>query len=212
MTEFKDVFKQGDSRIYSLFLYTDGRGHFDPNGNARLDYWPQDATLDPTPWIEGRPFTDDDIILVWAYIEDATFLLIDVHVEKQASFLFGGANMDCADFIAKYRNAVRLQFTHGQSLPSHGSMHSHDDLFHTTCIVPDNADCKSWNNVALREQLYEKWSKSQYMQAMRSKLIHTAAIQRKGHSGTTPLGELIPEFSACIDPHACQGIFETADL
>lgn len=213
MTEFKDVFKQGDSRIYSLFLYTDGRGHFDPNGNARLDYWPQDATLDLAPWIEGKSLIDNDIVLVWAHIKDGVFLLIDEHAKKQTTFLFNDINIECADFIAKYRNTVRLQFTQGQALPVHGSLHSYDDLFHVLCSTDDTDQMPNWNNASLRKEAYQAWcikthqSLHGYPDSIRE-LSHTTELV----ADQPPLGEIIPSFNRCACPQKCQGLFEIGNV
>lgn len=88
MTQFKDLFKQEDSRIYSLFAYTDGRGHFDPNRNAALDFWAHDQSFDfSTYTVRGAGLERDDIMLVWAYIGDERYLLVDAR-------LFGNITLD----------------------------------------------------------------------------------------------------------------------
>lgn len=212
MPQFKDVFKQEDSRIYSLFLYTDGHGHFDPQGNMQLDYWPHDATLNPS-WLIGRPLTSNDIVLIWAYIESNEFLLIDVYTQEKASFMFNDEHVDCEAFIRRYRNGVRLRFDAERASPRHKCLQSHDDLFHISCAVDDAKQATDWNDPQLRKELFKAWCAKTHRQSVNEDqlflLTHDTILKE---SQLPALGEILPDFNHCICPQKCLGIFETANI
>lgn len=163
MEQFKNLFKQKDSRIYSLFVYTDGRGHFDPNGNATLDYWAHDQTFDFTEHpLRRNGLEDDDIILVWASIaachDGNEYLLVDAQPfgEAECTICFQDHDMRLGEFIERNRNAVRLRT--GNIKPTANAVYDHSDLFHMECEVANQAtDPRDWNDPELRETRYAQW-------------------------------------------------------
>lgn len=162
MGQFKDLFKQKDSRIYSLFVYTDGRGHFDPNGNATLDYWAHDQTFDFTEHPLHNRLEDDDIILVWACIASgrtgSEYLLVDARSfdEAECTICFQDRDMTLDKFIEKNRNAVRLRT--GNIKPTANAIYDHSDLFHMECEAANQAtNLRDWNDPKLREARYVQW-------------------------------------------------------
>ncbi|MBW3094223.1 AAA family ATPase [Bifidobacterium sp. 64T4] len=168
MTQFKDLFKQEDSRIYSLFAYTDGRGHFDPSRNAALDFWAHDQAFDFSAYpLRGAGLEADDIVLVWAYVGSDRYLLVDarsfggVTLDRKAAdstdgmIRFDGQTIDLRDFIGENRNAVTLTAANGR-FNAH-TLYDYNALFHTACAVEPHEQPVDWNNVELRVGRYEDW-------------------------------------------------------
>lgn len=167
MTQFKDLFKQEDSRIYSLFAYTDGRGHFDPNRNTALDFWAHDQSFDfSTYTVRGAGLERDDIMLVWAYIGSDRYLLVDARPfgaitldsetdETDGEIHFNGRIVGLRDFIGENRNSITLTAADGR-FNAH-TPYDYNSLFHMACEVEPHEQPADWNNVELRVGRYEEW-------------------------------------------------------
>lgn len=168
MTQFKDLFRQEDSRIYSLFVYTDGRGHFDPNRNAALDFWAHGQQFDFSAYpLRDAGLEADDIVLVWAYVGNDRYLLVDarsfgsITLTQKASdpadgvIRFDKQTIGLYDFIGDNRNAVTLTAAN-RRFNAH-TLYDYNALFHMTCTVEPHEQPTDWNDVELRVGRYEEW-------------------------------------------------------